>query len=267
MKLPGDASTSIDGHHLAGDKRRIRRKEKRRSCDIVGRAATLEQSTTYNFLLQLCIGDAVGGPHDWAGRDRVDANLRAQLPSESASEHDESRFSDSVYRIASQWSHPVNIDDVEYESLRQAKYWRGGLREKQRGLEVGSEQIVPMCFRNFADWCRIERRGVVDEDVEPAESIFREARERIELSGVEQVRADARCTVRTCGVKVGDERLRLFRRSLVMHHDACTGVVKNFYHRCADTTRPAGHQRDFSGERLIRAYGARRVKVAHRVRL
>ena len=267
MNLPGDASTSVDGHHLAGDKRRIRGKEKRRSSDIVGRATTFEQRTTDNFLLQLRIGDAVGGPHHWTGRDRIDANLRAQFPRERASEHDEPRFSDSVDRVTSQWPHTVNIDDVEYQSVRETKRGCGGLREKQRSLEVGSEQIVPMRFGDFAHRCRIERRGVVDEDVESAESLMDELRERIESRGVQQVGADARRTIRTYGVEVGDERLRLFRRTLVMHHDACAGIVKNFYHCRSDTTRSAGHQRDFSGERLIGACGARRVKVAHRVRL
>ena len=267
MNSPGDAATSIDRHHLSGDERGIRCKEKSGSSDIESRAAAFEQGSSNNFLLKLRVGDAVCRPHHRPRRDRVDANLRAEFSSERARQHDEPRFGDAVDRIATQWAHAMYVDDVEYEAMREPQGWRRSLGQKQRGLQVGAEQVVPVRFGDFTDRCRVKRRGVVDQNVESSKSLLSKVRKLAELRGVEQISADTCGAVRALRVEFGDERLGFFGRALVVHDNLGACAVEDLHHLGADATGAARDQRHFAGEGLVGANGVRRMRVAHRVRL
>ena len=161
MNSPGDAATSIDRHHLPGDERGVRRKEKSGSCDIESRATTFEKGSSDNFLLKLGIGDAVCRPHHRTRCDRIDADLRTEFSSERACQHDEARFGDAIDRVTTQRTHAVNIDNVEYEAMRESQRRRGSLRQKQRSLQVGAEQVIPMRFGDLTNRRRVKRGGVV----------------------------------------------------------------------------------------------------------
>lgn len=267
MNSPSDAATSIDRHYLSGDERGIRRKEKSGTSDIERRTASFEKRSSDDFLLKLRVGDAISGPHHGARSNRIDADLRAEFSRERARQHDESRFGYAVDRVAPQRAHAVNVDDVEYETVRESQRGRRSLRQKQRRLQIGAEQVIPLSFRDFADWCRIKRGSVVDQDIESAESLLSKLRELAEMSSVEKVCGDAGRAGRAFRVELGDERLGFFGRALVVHDNRCARAVKYPSHFGADATGSSRDQRHFAGEWLVRSNWVRGIRVAHGLRL
>jgi hypothetical protein len=113
----------------------------------------------------------------------------------------------------------VDVDEVQDESARLAQRGRSRLREEQRHLEIGAEQVVPVRRRDLADRRRIEGRGVVDEHVEPTEGAERGVDEPRQVGDVEQVGLDADRRVRALRIQLADERLRLGCRSAVVQGD------------------------------------------------
>lgn len=252
MSSPGDAAPAVDRHDLTGDVGRIGCEKQRRARDVECRAAALEQGPPDDFLLEVRIGDTIGGPHDRPGCDGVDANLRSEFAGKGSCEHDEAGFRHSVDGIATQRTQTVDIDDVQDESLRKSQGGRRSLRKKKRRFQVGAEQIVPVRCSDFADRRRIEGRGVVDEDVESSELLFSEPRQLAEFRRVEKIEADAGCTLRTLSVELCDQGFRLFGRALVMNDQIGTGIMEHARDLGTDATRTARDERDLPCEWSIR---------------
>src|SRR5690242_19312010 len=84
----------------------------------------------------------------------------------------------------------MDVYDVDNQSVADTKCGRGGLRQKQRRLEVSAHQIVPINLGDVTHGRRIARRCIVDQYVERAEVARRYVGEHPQLTDVEQVRLD-----------------------------------------------------------------------------
>ena len=67
----------------------------------------------------------------------------------------------------------VDVDDVDDAAVLLPQLRRRRLRQEQRRLEIGADEVVPLLFRDLAHRRRIEARRVVDQRVEPPELLDR----------------------------------------------------------------------------------------------
>ena len=259
--LPGDAATAVHRHDLTGDEGRIGGEEERGFRDVLCGSATLEQRSLDDFALQFGVGDSVGGPHHRSRCDRIDAHLRRKFAGERTRQHDESGFRDTVNGVTAQGPQCVNVDDVEDEPVRETQ--RGGcsLREKERGLQVGAEQVVPMRLRDFTDRSGIKRGGVVHQNIEPAETFFRDGDERTEFCGIEKVRRNDGGARGAHGLEFGRECLGLTQRAIAVDHHVGAGRMERACDGGSHPSRASGDERNFARERRACAMGRRGVRI------
>ncbi len=62
---------------------------------------------------------------------------------------------------------------------------RRGLGQKQRGFQIRTNEVVPVDFRQVPHRCGIERRGVIHQNVQPAEHASGHLRESRELCQIQ----------------------------------------------------------------------------------
>jgi hypothetical protein len=125
---------------------------------------------------------------------------------------------------------------------------RRGLREEQRRLEVGADQVVPGRRVDSADFCGIEGRGIVHQRVEPAEAGrdgFDQTRQGVD---VEQVGGEGRggsppSSARAC-IQFRGQPVRFGRRGAIVDRDAGAGRVQRARDFRADATGGAGDKDD-----------------------
>ena len=165
---PSHAATAIDRQDLAGDVRRLRREEQRGAHHVLRRAAALEQRLDDDFLLQLirrCLPRATGSDparcRSRAPRARARAPARA-----SASRARPWRWNrpDAAASGRCAWMSIMFTIRPCAGAVRRRR-----LRQKQRRAQVGADAVVPLRQRDLAERRGIERRGVVDQHVQPAE--------------------------------------------------------------------------------------------------
>ena len=136
----------------------------------------------------------------------------------------------------------VNIGDVDDGALRFAKRRRCRLRQEQRCLDVGADQIVPARDGDFADRGLEKRRRVVDESVQPAVRLQRLLDERRQLRDVEQIGLDQRDGVGALMIELRLEQTRFAGRGAVVQHQAGARIVQPPANRGAHTFSAAGDQ-------------------------
>ena len=118
-----------------------------------------------------------------------------------------------------EWLLAVDVCDVDDQSVADAKGGRGCLREKQRRLEVGPHQVVPVNLGNIAHGRRVERRRIIDEDIERAEVARRNLGQRLQLTDVQQIRFDNHDRVWSSLVQLLGDGLCSFRGAPVVKID------------------------------------------------
>ena len=131
---------------------------------------------------------------------------------------------------------------------------RGGrrLRQKQRRLQVGADEIVPVDLADVAERCRIERRGVVDQDIEAAEGAGRGCHQRRQLCDLQQIALRERRGARARGVQLARQGGRVVRGAAVVQHHIRTRRVQRARDGGADASRGAGDECRLARERAAR---------------
>ena len=154
------------------------------------------------------------------GRDRVDAHVRRELARERAREAHQPGLRGRVHDVALERPLGVDVGDVDDRALRLAQRRRGGLREEQRRLQVGADQVVRMPPAVMSPTRRLEeRRRVVDERVEAAERLHRLLDQRRQLGDVEEVGLDQRDRLGAQVIELGLQQPRLAGRVAVVQHE------------------------------------------------
>ena len=197
-------------------------------------------------------------PQDRAGGDRVHADVGGELAGERAGEAGQARLRGAVDDVLLERAFRVDVGDVHDRALRLAQRRRGGLRQEQRGAQVGAHEVVPGGRGDLADRRGEERRGVVHQRVEPAEGGERLLDQRRQLGDVEQVGLDQRHGVRPHAVELGLQQPRLARGSAEMQHQARPRGVEAATDAGADALRAAGDEHDLA----LHAEGLRTLDFA-----
>jgi hypothetical protein len=86
----------------------------------------------------------------------------------------------------------MDVGDVHDAAAAALEMRRRRLREEQRRLEVGTDQVVPGRRVDSADFCGVEGRGVIHQRVEPAEMGHDGVYQRRQRGNVEQVGSEGR---------------------------------------------------------------------------
>ena len=105
---------------------------------------------------------------------------------------------------------------------------------------------------------RIERRGVVDEDVEAAEGARRGRHQPRQPRGLEQIALRERRRARAHAVQLRRQGGRVVRGAPVVQQHIRAGGMERPCDARADPTRGAGDERRLAGERAAGGRGARR---------
>jgi hypothetical protein len=79
----------------------------------------------------------------------------------------------------------VNVGHIDNESAPRVQRGCRGLRKKQRCLEVGADEVVPVAAADVAERRGVEGGGVVDQDIEAAEGAHRRGYQAGQLPDVE----------------------------------------------------------------------------------
>jgi len=124
----------------------------------------------------------------------------------------------------------------------------GRLGEKERGAQVGAEQLVPLCRRRLGKWRRVERRGVVDQQVEAAESAGRVFDQRLQCIGIEQVGVEQGHRAAALGIQLGRQDLGCCGGVAVVDREIHAGGMQAAGNSSTDAVRGAGDQRDLAVE-------------------
>src|SRR5262249_8697576 len=95
-----------------------------------------------------------------------------------------------VYRMTAQRTRAMYIRDVDNQAVAEPQRGRCRLGQKQRRLEVGADEIVPVDLGDVTERSWVEGGGVVDENVEAAEIAGRNAWQHLQLPEIEQIGFD-----------------------------------------------------------------------------
>lgn len=245
---PTDTAAAVDGHDLTGDEWRIRGEEQGRAGDIHGRARSFQRRSVNDFFLKSRIGDAVRRPHHRTRGNRVDSNMWAKFACQRFRQHNQTGFGDGVGRIAPQRPHAMDVDDVQNQTVRHPQGWCRRLREKQRCFEIRPDQIVPVLEGDLTDWCRVEGRCVVDQDVELAKVPPGFFDEHAERGDIEQIGRQSERAVWSRLLELCAQFLSGIDRSMVMNDYVGTCGMQLARNRSADSTGSARDEGDFAGE-------------------
>src|SRR5205823_15051356 len=96
---------------------------------------------------------------------------------------------------------------------------RRGLREEERRAQVGADEVVPFARADALEWRRVERRGVVDEAVEAAESRGRFVDELRKRGEVEKIGLHHDARTRSRGIELGGDAPGLVARAVAVQRD------------------------------------------------
>ena len=151
--------------------------------------------------------------------------------------------------MTAQWLCAVDVGDVDDQAVADAQGGRGGLREEQGRLEVGTHQVVPVDLGDVTQGGRIERRRVVDEDVEGAEVAGRYLGQHLQLTDVQQIRLDEHHGVGPCPVQLLGDGFRRFAGASVVENDVRTRSMQLAHDRRAYSACGPCDQRGFAGQR------------------
>ena len=131
--------------------------------------------------------DPRADPHDEA----TDGNREAcghDQRDRGRNEHASQRASDPAERARDR----CHVDDPSAQARQHVR--DHGARHQERALEVHVNDEIPRLFRHFprqAPIGAVRRRGVVDEDVDATELVFRPVDDRLDLGRVSHVAAHA----------------------------------------------------------------------------
>ena len=143
----------------------------------------------------------------------------------------------------------MDVCDVEHQSVSKPQRRRGGLCEKQRRLQVGAEQVVPVLFRDFAHGRGIESGCIVDEHVELAERLHCGVDERTQFLRLEQVAANECRGAAPQVVELARERAGFGFGPVIVNHHVCARSLQRARDARANAPRRAREQRDLAFER------------------
>jgi hypothetical protein len=215
--------------------------------DVGRRADALEQGVGNDS--GACLGRKVMralGPFDRPRRHGIDPHPRPQFERQRARQPEQAGFRRAIQRIALERALGMDVGDVHDAAAAALEVGRRGLREEQRRLEVGADQVVPGRRVDSADFCGVEGRGVVHQRVEPAETGhggFHQARQGVDC---EQVSGEGRggfaTLVRPRRVQLRGQPVRFGRRAAIVDRDAGAGRVQRARDFRADATGGAGDE-------------------------
>ena len=145
----------------------------------------------------------------------------------------------------------MDVRDVDDQSVADAQRGRRRLREEQRRLEVGPHQIVPVDLGDIAHRCRVERRRIVDEDIERTEVARRDLGQRLQLTDIEQIRLDDARRSRAVSRSTPWRCLRGFRGAPVVQNDIRARSMQFARDSRAHPARGTRDQRSLAGQRAV----------------
>jgi len=145
----------------------------------------------------------------------------------------------------------VDVDDVDDGAAGEREVRRRLLGEEQGSAQVRAEQLVPVARFDRADARGIERRGVVDEEIQAPEALARRADERLRRDRREQVGAHAHGASGAHGVQLLLQLQHRGIRAAVVQHDVGAGRVQAPRDRRADALRRAGDDRRLARQRFV----------------
>jgi hypothetical protein len=119
----------------------------------------------------------------------------------------------------------VDVDDVEYQPAGLAQRRRGRLRQEQRRLEIGAEQVIPGLWRDLSQGCGVESGGVVHQHIQRTPGASRKLHELGQSAEVQQVGLEDIHGARARLVEFRRQRLRVLGRVAVVDHEIRTRFV------------------------------------------
>ena len=124
-------------------------------------------------------------PQDGAGGDGVHPHLRSEFTREGFGEHDEASLGGAVDGIIFQRSLRVHIRHVDDATVTALEIGCHRLGEKERRLQIGPQQIVPLLLRRLAHGGGIKTRGIVEQHIQATEGLGRTLRQNFQMAIVE----------------------------------------------------------------------------------
>ena len=195
-----------------------------------------------------CRVDTVLGPEYRAGRDAVDAHLGRQFACQRPRQHDEPGFGDAVDGVIAQRPHAVDVDDVDERAAAGAQRRRRSLRQEQRRLQVGADQVLPLRRCQGAERGRIKRRGIVDQKVQATEALAGARYQSGQGAEVAQIRAQHAGAAVPGLIQFDCQPLRILHRAMAVDRDIGTRGVQSAHNPRADAAGATGDQRGLSGK-------------------
>jgi len=123
---------------------------------------------------------------------------------------------------------------------------------KQRRLEVGPDEVVPIDLGNITHRCRVEGRRVVDENIERSKVACCDRRQRLQLIQIEQIGLDQHDGIGSYLIQLSRQRLRRFRGAAIVQNNI---RPRRMQLACDGGSHPACstcYQRSFAGQRAMR---------------
>jgi hypothetical protein len=159
----------------------------------------------------------------------------------------------------------MNVDHIENESALLREVRRRSLRQEQGRAHVAAHEFIPPGPGDLAHRRRVERRGIVDEDVDPAEMPERRRDQLVRRLLVLQVRGEKCGGSRARGVQFRAELFRGCARGSVVHQNARTCRVERPRDLGTDAACGAGDQDHLVVERVPGAvrHARSRYRIAH----
>jgi len=240
------AAPAVNGNDLSGDVRRFVYQKLYGARDVIGFALAFEQRVRDDLApLFLVHPRLVFRPNDDTGGHGIDAHLWRQLLRQALGQRDQSSLGGAVQQMAVHRSFCVDIRDVHDAALSAAQFCRCRLGQEQRGFQVGSDQVVPLCFIYIRQRGSVKTRSVVDQRVKLPEFIDDLAHQLLQGMKIEQISLEHRGTLRTKFVQFLLQGQRLPVRAAVMHGDTSPRRMQAAADRRANAFRPACHQYHF----------------------
>ena len=173
-------------------------------------------------------------PQDRPRRHGIDPHLGRQLDRQRARQAKQAGLCRAVQGVGRERSFGMDVGDIDHRTTCCTQVRCSGLRQKQRRLEIGADQVVPRRQIDLAERCRKKTRGIIHQCVEPPETGNGCRHQQRQLRYIEQVGLQTR---RRCGpqrIEFTDQRLGVRCCRPVVQHDVGTRRVQLARDRTAD---------------------------------
>ena len=162
-----------------------------------------------------------------------------------------------------EWPLGVYVYDVDNCAIRIAQVRSRRLRQKQRCLEVASNELVPLLFVDAANRCWIEAGRAVDEAVQTPAPSKHVADEQRQTLGIQQVRLKGRRRISANAVEPACETLGLISGTSIVDRNTRAVLVQACHNSRANSSGRAGDENNFVVECLCRHGSIHKDFIAH----